>query len=360
MLFAVCGLFAHTQAYIDDTETHAWYFLEHAKISMERGEFGSALMFTDKARNAHRKQMQDWYAELSHVRTITAVRDAGDSISAVYAVLEKRENLDACAVFDEIFASLSSERFSNSMKQLLQYVHDNQLMPEADYLTGKIYDAEGEYEQAIFYYNRSLENSAFLTIPDERFFILYALADIHNRLGKKDLYEKYLLLILSEDPLFGTTAMPSKTRQAMVRTVKKAASVEKFFTLYRYNKPLVLKAYADLMQYYLEEKEPERALAVGVVAVDIALTMLDNALKNANFSYRYRSLPDLFERIASKPHILQQASVHTMWDVFLNFADVLYAAGLSDQARDLYITLAQNLPVFEYARIAAAKLSDTL
>ena len=63
--------------------------------------------------------------------------------------------------------------------------------------------------------------------------------------------------------------------------------------------------------------------------------------------------------LAPNNEILQWTETKQIWNVFLQFADLLYRQGFVVQANDLYYKLAESCPSFTYAKEATYKLSQT-
>ncbi|CEM61789.1 hypothetical protein DWQ65_05085 [Treponema phagedenis] len=342
----------------DDKEP--WHLLEWAKIAYEKEEFGKALLYTGSAADIQKETVQNKYALLEKALRSRQVQKVGDSILDIYAILKKREEIDACTILDEIFLTHSPQFFHNSMEKLLVWLKGTETFPECDYMSGKIYQIEGEYSQALSYYKKAWKNRAFLTVPDTRFDIIYSMADVSGLMKNNNEKEKYLLLVLTEDPVYGTTDFESSTLQAMIRTISTSNTVEKFFRLYRHHNPIAMKAYTELAAIYLQAGNLDRALAVSALAANIAVSSLDSFLHEADFTYRYQDLADLFIRTGSKPAILQWANGNNVWAIFIQFADLLFKKGYDEQVKDIYYKLAEKCPSFEHARLAAYRLSGTL
>ena len=230
--------------------------------------------------------------------------------------------------------------------------------PECDYFIGKVYELEGELSQSRRFYQSAWESREFLYIPDMRFEIIYSLARISGLLKLYDDQEKYLLLILTEDPVYGTTSVESATLRAMIHTIKNERTVEKFFSLYRHHNDIALLAYIELTDIYLRAGELDRAFRTSLLGADIAVTYLSDTLKKVDFTYTYTDFSDLLLRVGANNEVLQWMDAKKIWGVFLQFADLLYRQGFVVQASDLYYKLAEDCPSFTYAKEAAHKLSQ--
>ncbi len=332
-----------------------WHLLETCKLKMEQGEFGEALNYVNYARQVHEKEMSEKYDYLFHAIQAKQVKREGDNIYSVYSILKERENYDACKILDDIFLTHPPIFFDKSMEKLMSWLKKRIVFPETDFLTGKIFFAEGEYAQAMHYYKKAWDNREFLEIPDERFRIIYAMADTALLLRHYDEQEKYLLLVLTEDPIYGTTSLESPTLQAMINTIEKEKNVEKFFLLYRHNKQIALKAYIDLTKIYMDMGNYQRALTTSSLAAIIIISSLDTEVSKTDYNYSYNNLSQLLNKLHRKNEICKWAEENNFWQGLINFADCLSASDKRKQAKDLYKKLSQSLPSLKYAQEAAYK-----
>lgn len=337
-----------------------WHLLQWAQVVYEREEFGDTLRYAQRARALRREQVEHQCRVLLRARTRAESAGIPETLSDLYALLKSRGETDACEVLDAIFLTHAPHVFQNSVSKLLQWLKDSAAFPEAELLLGKVFEGEGEYAQALQHYRNAWDTRAQLVVPDARFDIIYAMANVSRLLSQQDEREKYLLLVLSEDPLYSAREVWGKTLHAMLRTIRSSNTVEKFFKLYRHRNVLALRAYQELTEMYVRTDNIERALPVSVLAADIAISALDSFLQKIELTYQYKDLADLFLRTGSHPTILKWANEHGVWQTLLHFADLLYKKGLHAQARDMYYNLAEKCPAFEYARRAAYKISLTL
>ncbi len=353
------SVFLYAQKVSTDSLEYPWHLLEQGKVAYERREFGKALLLFRQAREMHKTQVATQYDYLFAALKPHQVRAAGDLISDVYRVLEKRQDYEACAILDRIFLTHPPAYFDKSISAVLTWLKKSDAYPECDYLIGKVYELEGELTQSRRFYQAAWEAREFLYIPDMRFEIIYSLAQISGLLKQYDDQEKYLLLILTEDPVYGTTNVESPTLRAMIHTIKNEQTVEKFFSLYRHHNDIALRAYIELTDIYLRAEEYDRAFRTALLGADIAVTYLSNTLKKADFMYTYSNFSDLLHRIGTNNEILQWTETKQIWNVFLQFADLLYRQGFVVQANDLYHKLSESCPSFTYAKEATYRLSQT-
>jgi len=346
--------------YLQGSTDKAWHLMETAKIAIERKEFGNALLYVERAVEVHTKEYKQNYEYLKNALKPRQVKRAGDDIEEVYKALKERDDYDACKIMDTVFSLRPPVFFDFSVSRFMSYLDEKVAFPEADYITGNIYSIQGEYKQAMFYFERAYSKIHLLEIPDERFSIIYSIADVAGLLGKHDMQEKYLLLVLTEDPTFGSTVLESSKLKAMLNTIVKEKTTDKFFRLYRVNKEIALKAYRDLSKIYLEAGNTKRSLTTSALAASIALTSLSDMLEKADFSYVYSDFKDVLTRTGKNATIRQWAEDKKLWDVFINFADAMEANGYSAQAIDMYHKIAESIPSIDYAQRAMYKASSVV
>lgn len=293
--------------YLKENMDKEWHLMEKAKISIETKDFGTALLYVEKAVEVHTQICKKNYEYLKNALKPYQVRRVGDEINDVYNALKERDDYDACKIMDDVFLLKPPEVFDFSVTNLIAYLKERIAFPEADYITGRIYFIQGEYKQAMSFFEKAYKKINLLEIPDERFSIIYSIADTAGLLGQHDMQEKYLLLVLTEDPTFGSTVLESSKLKAMVNTIIKEKTTDKFFRLYRVNKEIALKAYRDLSKIYIEAGNKKRSLTTSALAANIAITTLSEMLAKADFSYTYSNFKDVLIRTGKHINIKQWA-----------------------------------------------------
>lgn len=357
---ALCAIFfaAGTPVFaksLDDGES--WKIMDAAQTQYENGEFGEALNTCEKARSTHEARIDTYIETLKKSLSSTEVKKAGDDVDAVYKVLERRNDDTAIDILDDIFRIHDSGYFRNSVSGIFGWLQSIRGYPEADYLMGKIYEAEGETDIAISFYERAWQNRAYLDIPDERFPLMYRLADLAYSTGNYATQEKYLLLIMTEDQLFGKPGEESPTLAAMMRTLESEKTTDKFFSLYRYSNRMSLKACQDLAMFYLSNNRQDRAFPAAVLSACIAITLLSDAVGRQDFEYEYASFPDLLVRSGKSAETAGWARDSGIWKSFLILARALDVRGLKEQAVSVWTVLSLDCPDTATVRQAKDELS---
>ncbi len=354
---ALILVFAHDAAATGQASEESWRTLDQAKHAYEKRSFDEALRLVDSARAAHRARIESDRDILSKAVLSGEPKKAGDDLVAVYRALKKRGNADAIAVLDRIYLTREPYDFGNSLTRLLGWLDGRLEYPEADALAGMIYKSEGEYSVAMTFLKKAWDARRNLDIPDESYGIAYAMADIAEARGDHGVREECLLLVLTDDAVYGLPGKESSTLLAMTHSLKVDPSLTKFFFLYRNDRLVALKAYQDLARHYQESGRIDRAYPVAVLAAITSLTVLEKHLRSVDFQYAYSSFEDLMQRSSKNAKLAQWARDQRAWDSFLVLSSIMWENGEREQAKYLWNSLAANCPESAVARRASGALA---
>jgi hypothetical protein len=320
-----------------------WELLESARIAYEQNEFGNALALSNSARAAHELALTRDIGVLKRALSAGEVKKAGDDIGAVYAVLQKRSELSALGILDDIFLNYPKDFFNSSISNLLGWMEKRLAYPECDLLLGEIYEAEGEYGIAEDWYLKAWKNAAILDVPDQRYTILYRLASLASRQGNTVMQRDYLLMVLADDTLFNEDGTDSGLLQAMKRTVgNPGMGVSKLFLMYRHRAYTCLEAYTIVASLYGKGafRNTDRSLSMGLAAGIIGVTRLEEALKRGDIHFEYTGLEKLLLEASTDPQVRKAAEQSGVWNALYACADSLSGAGMRAQASEILRLLA--------------------
>ena len=247
-------------------------------------------------------------------------------------------------VLDEVFVSKNPGDFGNSMKNLLTWLQGLVSFPEALFLEGNIYSAEGEFKLAQEYYSQAWENNIYFDIPDEKYSLLYKIADLADFTGDTEKKEQALLLVVSGDPVFALPGNETGILLSMKKNLSRKENLESFFLLYRHDKWFALKAYHDLAEYYygVEGGTMERAFTCSMLASSIIVTKLSYALSDREVDWHYKDLKNLLKTISRHPEILVWMDENKCWETLLLFGDILNLRGNDTLAFNLFEIISET------------------
>ena len=313
-----------------------------ALYSFDRMDYGSALKYSEDAILFRRQQVEKEMQVLNDSLSAKRVRDAGDSIFAVLEVLEDRKERESIRIISSYIKKKGADYFDNSITNLRSYMGSMIQYPEAHKLIGDIYRLEGEYTFAEDYYLLALSNADVLDVPDDRFEILYSLAEISRLQNDFPKMETRLLNIIAQDSVYKDNAL----KQAMLRTIRmnRPDSMEKFFTLYRADSPYSLEAYTKLAEYYYNEGVLDSALHFAALAVLCAFTRISAAIESRNSNYEYTQLSDFFQEFAYYDDISEWAGRNFIWKNFNFLARLAKEDGCDVFSRSLLSVIVRWCP----------------
>ena len=314
----------------------------NALYSFDAMDYGKALKYSEDAILFRRQQVEKEKQILKDSLSAKRVRDAGDSIYAVLEVLEDRKEKESIRIINTYLKKKSAEYFNNSITSLREYMNSMIDYPEAHKLIGDIYKLEGEYKFAEDYYLLALSNYDVLDVPDEKYEILYMLADISRIQNDLPKMEVRLLNIIAEDKAYKDRAL----LLAMNHTINsnKMDSMEKFFSLYRAESFYSMEAFSKLADYYYNAGAVDKAMQFSSLSVICGFSKILETLQSRNSNYEYTNLASFFEELSTYRDIIEWGSKNMLWKNFNFLAKITYEEGNDAFARSLLTVLVRWSP----------------
>ncbi len=329
------------------------FLYSDAKESFDGKDYGRALKLCEDAVFIRKHNMTK---EIQYLKTAVEPQEvvkAGDKISDVISVLESRDEYEAVELFNFYLKRKGEDFFQNSLKNFFEYLESIVVFPEVQKLIGDIYKLEGEYQFAEMYYKEALKNAAVLDIPDERYDILYDLADISRLQNDKAQEEARLLAILSEDSVYSNKALTKSLERCIFQNKKD--SVEKLFTMYRAENFYMMKAYSHLSEYYREMGEKEKSLIFVSLEVLTGYTKAVEVINKRNINFENKGLASVLFEVSLNQDIVQWGIDNELWKGFYNLAVIARENDCYLFADTLLKILAEYCPE-EYYRKASVLL----
>lgn len=328
-----------------------------AKIAYDSNNFDDALHYAELAKQNRKNKITSQVSLLENSFKPAEVKYAGDSISTSMKILKERQDYDAIQIIEWYLKIKGLEFFNDSKNSLLAYIRSVAAFPEADFLVSRVYKIEGEYDIAITYLKLALDNASNFDIPDEKYDVLYELAGIYSLQGKKDDYEKYLLLILAQDSVFQDRVLV----EAMKKTISTESKtcLEKFFQLYRIKNAHTLKAYFEIAEYY-RQNSSSKAIEASMIGVLTAFSKIDSVLQQRNPEYRYKNIESFFYELKKYPDIIEWGMTNQVWQGFYNFAVDAYSSHYISFSLQMLDMLRTSAPELYWREKAYVKLEELL
>ncbi|MBR1639722.1 MAG: hypothetical protein IJ688_10095 [Treponema sp.] len=355
VLFCSLSLFAAapTAAQLAAESLNAY---RNALYCFDSMDYGKALKYSEDAILFRRQQVEKEMQILKDSLSAKRVRDAGDHIYAVLDVLEDRKEKESLRIINTYLKKKGSDYFDNSITNLREYMKSMIHYPEAHKLIGDIYRLEGEYKFAEDYYLLALSNANVLDVPDEKYEILYMLAEISRLENDLPKMEVRLLNILTDDGTYKDRALNS----AMIHTIStnKNDSVEKFFSLYRADTFYSMSAYTKLADYYYDAGAKDKALQFTALAVICGFSKISESIESRNSNYEYTNLANFFQELSFYDDIVKWGDRNLLWKNFNFLARISEESGYDVFARNLLTVLVRWSPEKYWQKEAVLLLQE--
>ena len=351
-LFCSVAVYSQTPQKLK-TEEEPWRVLEKARLAYKSGNYGDALRLSENAKQ-NRIAQCEWYTYvLNSAFHVSSIQHAGDDIEKVLAALQEDGLRDAKTILDYFVNMYSAEYFNNSVAELRAFAENRRDYPEAEYLIGKVYQIEGEYDFAYRYYDKAWKLADKLDVPDEKYDILYSMADLAIMTGNEDRYEKTLLLVLNSDKTFMDAGFSNSFSQVLSRP--KSMSPDRFFQMYRSGNVRSVLACYKLSEFYADHGEKSKSLTMLAYGMIAATNHISTIISDRDSDYKYTTLRDFFVEISKYSDIVQWGIDNGVWEHFYDFALKVSELGNENFSQNLFLILSECEPE-EYWRTAAKKL----
>ena len=354
LIISICsGLFAAEKKAKIDESVEAYRMAIEA---MDAQDYGKALKYSEDAILYRKQRIENQINKLKNSLSAKRVQAAGDHLDPVLNVLNNRKEYETAGIIEYYIKKKGKDYFDNSVTKLLEYLEDSKDFPEAHKIIGDIYKLEGEYTYAEEYYMLALQRSDVLDIPDEKYEILYMLAEISRLENDLPKMETRLLNILAEDKNFRDLAL----KRSMKGTIaaNKKDSMEKFFNLYRADSYNCIDAYNQLAEYYHNAEKLDKALDFACLAAITSFTRIIDILYSRNSVYEYENLEGFMQEASLYDDVVEWASRNSAWKSFNILASYSTESGYTNFSQALLRVIARYTPEVYWQRDAVLQLEN--
>lgn len=326
-----------------------------AKSFFLNKEYGKALDKCEEAITFRKENILEEVSIITEALKPKQVQRAGDDLSAVLKVLNERNEKRPISVINKYIKLKGEDYFENSISKLISHIQQKEHYPEVYKLIGDIYKLEGEYKFAEDYYKKALDNSNVLNIPNDRFELLYSLAEISEINEDYKRMEIRLLNILTDDSTYKNKALS----KALLNTVvsNKKDCFEKFFELYRGNNYFSLKAYSKLSDYYYSIQDYDKAFNFCALNVITSITKIQEVISSRDITFDFKNIENLLYHVQYYDDIIKWGNDNEIWSSFNLLAKITKELGNIDFTEKLLKVLAQFSPEEYWRKEAVLQLS---
>jgi tetratricopeptide (TPR) repeat protein len=334
-----------------------WYTLERGKASFRAGEYGTALVAFEEAREQRQALYKRMERDLVNLLSRPDVRLLGDSLDQVEAYIAGEGQRAAAAALAELYYRLPRSSLGGSARTALEQLERLEAYPEAEYWIGETYRAEGELGIALGQYLKAYEHRSLLEAPAFSTEIVYRIVDIHRIRQEYLDMEKWLLVILEQDTRWSADGRDF-TKNAMARILENDG-ITRFLTLYRYNNTLVERAHRLLGLYYYASGRHSRAAEHLLFSFLIQNTVIIEEILRHRPDFRFTGLDGLRSEISRRPALAAYLEEVDYYKTMYYLGSALYAAGKAHPAGEFWRFLAQGAASFagEWGSRARSQIS---
>lgn len=214
--------------------------------------------------------------------------------------------------------------YSEAIRLYSRALSAQPVYPEAYIGMARVYAAEGDTALARRYYQRALEQSGSLEIPDEAFQLRLELARLLEQEGAEREYRNALRRIVNEDPVFNRDSESTQRRSMRERLFE--SGLNRVVILYRLDFPQALEAHRELADYLLEDPNAQRreeAVEHLLFSVVEIAGRAVNAIIAQEFDYQFTTIADLILTAQRYPDVRRYLEEMGFIDLLLKLATVL-------------------------------------
>ncbi|RKX77723.1 MAG: hypothetical protein DRP87_08390 [Spirochaetes bacterium] len=203
------------------------------------------------------------------------------------------ENLPSWLILEYGKHAFNNGEFGLALEYGRRAIEKEEVYPEADMLIGAVFKEQGESELAIRQYQKAYENRNYLYIPEERFSILYTMAELYEQKKLYSQMENIWKMIVEEDGDF--SAPESENLKAAMIRILKEEGLDKMVTLYRLENKFSLEAHSRLGIFYYTNGLNYRALQHLIFNVLTVFSVSIQELRRFNPSYEFADTVEFFQ-----------------------------------------------------------------
>ncbi|MDR1894682.1 MAG: hypothetical protein LBQ61_08390 [Spirochaetales bacterium] len=217
-------------------------------------------------------------------------------------------------------------------------------VPEAEMGLGIIFKEEGELELARLQFLSAWEHAGQLYVPDDRYTILYHLADIYSLTYQFREYEKVLLQIIALGTGTENSLNPEIVayHEAMYLGLLRNGP-DRVFVLYRRNLENIQNACSALGLYYYRTGYYRESLRNLIAAAVSTVTVAVEFKRQEVFDYEFTTLSAFILQCRRDPGLAAYLGESRFYENIYYLGAALFALGEVSRARETWDSLASAL-----------------
>jgi tetratricopeptide (TPR) repeat protein len=256
----------------------------------------------------------------------------------------------------------SRGEYGRALNYFKAALNRNPVMPEAEMAIGDVYLAQGEYVIAEKQYLKAYDERRVFSIPDQKYTVLYKLADLYERWNKYDKMEAELLRIVGDSEVFTGDRYAFFKRKLQESYLTKG--INRMVKLYRLKDTFATEAHLKLAVFYYKTGRYYNAFENSIFGVLTIISQGIDALKAwipdypeskqypefdlnefLNLGYSYQPVRDYLERMR-------------IFEQLYYLAAISYVQGDVAEANHIWTIIAGNPHSGKAGQLAGSQLKN--
>jgi tetratricopeptide (TPR) repeat protein len=240
-----------------------------------------------------------------------------------------------------LIADRGDPRLGEALQLLRRAIEQAGSFPEAEMAVAEIYFREGALALAEERLDKALQAAEILRVPEDRYQILYRLAEIYEIQDRYHDMEEALLRIVGGQPEFSSSPEAQRFRSAFL-AIFLSRGLNQTLRLYRLEgASFALQAHAKLGWFYYRTGRFEPvSILHSLAALDIVITESVKELRQVNPSFEFRSLGEYLDAAVKRENIRSYLSESGLFGIAYHLGAAAYPAGHRSRAREIWRLLA--------------------
>lgn len=176
-----------------------------------------------------------------------------DSLTGSIGALD---SMESWLLYERGLHLYSTKEYGEALNHFNKLIERHGVYPEAEYWIGRVFEQEGEHILAEKQYLKALEAVRVLHIPEEKYDILYRLAELYKNRGDFDSYNQILNSIILDELEINQLALANES--PAINTLKRDG-IDRTILLFRHTFTFSIDAFNQLGIYYYKNGDYKAA-----------------------------------------------------------------------------------------------------
>jgi hypothetical protein len=242
--------------------------------------------------------------------------------------------------------------------ELRAYLQAFREYPEAEFMLGKAFRAEGENALGLAQYLRALSHSSALETPAFAIEMRYELANLYY--ASKD----YLSMVAQYEEILKSDPMMSGSGNDYIRTamtrILRNSGFNRLIALYRIRYDFSMEAHFALTAFYSKVGDHQKAVEQGMIGLCMFFTKMIDRLAEEDPDYEFDGVGALMARVGGPGALGEEFGEYAkdsgLYECMYWFANALYGVTSWSAGKEVWACLAKAPDGGPWAKRAAQKL----